>query len=130
MLPNEFARLNTVTGSLEFRPDGLRLRCVIPSATSNDGHDITMTFECGARVPDSRSDRALFHEVMLRGRTAVTQSDVSDFLASATRDLMQTFASERAAAALVSPEARQPAIEAFRAAASAAAFSAGIELLA
>jgi hypothetical protein len=124
---NELARKQD--GRLELRPRPLRVRWDLSDLAAADGHELRATFTCSVRALPDASERRMLEEVLLGGRYAISDQDVSRHFEGAIRSAASKAAQKHPAPKWLGNGSSSEMIEAIRSAASAIAFDCGIELL-
>jgi hypothetical protein len=125
---SELARRNM--GSLELRPEPLRVRWNFDELVTSDGHDARCTFECSARAVDNATERRMLQEVLMNGHSAITSEDVADHFERALRDALAKVIDSTPVGELLGDAKREAVIAALRTAGNRVAFACGLELLA
>ncbi len=107
-----------------------RLRWTFDDLVAADGHRLSVAFAASVVAVDEPAERQLLAEVFLTGGSVrVTGQDVVDHLAPPLRAAAVAVAGRSPAAAALADAARAAWVDALKQAATATAFSCGIELL-
>ncbi len=127
---NELARREGSAVTVRAQP--LRVRWELAGLSTLDQNDLRCRFVASLGAVDNALDRRMFTEVLLAGRNAVTEQDLSAHFAPALQAAASKIAAQFAAGSWVEGDAtaRCAMIEAILAAARPVAFACGVELLA
>lgn len=124
---NELARRHE--GTLELRPQPLRVRWAFNELVTSDGHELRVTFTCSARALPDLTERKMFEEVLLGSRYALTDDDLSVHFERTLNPVAAKFAEKHTAAEWSTEQFVPELTQALRTAADAVAFGCGVELL-
>src|SRR4051794_12110737 len=81
---NQLAR-RSEAGTIEIRPEALRVRWRLGELATGDIHLIDVDFSCSVRALDQRGEREMFAETFLSGRDIGTADDVAGHFAPTLR---------------------------------------------
>lgn len=124
---NELARRHE--GTLELRPQPLRVRWSFNELLTSDGHELRLAFTCSARVLPDPTERKMFEEVLLGSRYALTEDDLANYFERGLNPVAATVSEKHTAAEWLGEQFTPELTQALRSAADAIAFGCGIELL-
>ncbi len=124
---NEFAR--RADGAVEISPRPVRLSWTLAGMNSADGHTLAGRFTASAQIADDPTDRKMFSEVMLGGKSSLTVGEVTDHFGAAIRNAAGAIASKYSAEQWLDGEHRQGMIDVLQKAAQGVAFACGMEVL-
>ena len=115
---------------VEARPDAVRVRWQFDNLPTADDLDLSLTFAAALRLADSDADRRLFAEHFLTRDQVVGAGVVRDHLAAALRTAAESSARQTSADEALADAGRLALQQTLAAAARAAGFAAGVEILA
>lgn len=124
---NELARRHE--GTLELRPQPLRVRWSFNELMTSDNHELRVTFTCSARVLPDPTERRMFEEVLLGARYALTDDDLAAHFERTLNPVAAKVAEKHAAAEWSTEQFFPELTQALRVAADKIAFGCGVELL-
>lgn len=127
LLQNELARWKN--GQLELRPEPLRVRWAFDDLVTSDGHALRCGFSCSVRGLPDPTERRMLQEVLLQGRTSVTERELTEHFSRTLKPAAQKVAEAQTVTGLLAEDGRRPLVEALRTAAGPVAFACGVELL-
>lgn len=125
---NELARRHA--GTVECRPEPLRVNWTLPDLATADSHTIDARFSCSARIADSNADRRMFTEVFLSSADSVGSDTIVRHFAAALKSAMTKLAAQQPASELVGATSRETWILEIARQLKPVAFACGLELLA
>src|ERR1044071_1228440 len=73
---DELAR-RAPAGTIDLRPEPLRVRWAFEKLASADGHEVRGSFECSVRALPDEMERRMLGEVLLAGRASATAESVA-----------------------------------------------------
>ena len=124
---NELARRHE--GTLELRPQPMRVRWSFNELLTADGHELRVGFTCSARALPDPTERKMFEEVLLGSRYALTDDDLAAHFERSIGPAAAKAAEKHTAAEWAGENFAGELTDALRSAADAVAFGCGIELL-
>jgi hypothetical protein len=124
---NELAR--RVEGSIELRPQPIRVRWNFNELITSDGHELRISFTCSARALPDPTERKMLEEVLLGSRYALTDDDLAAHFERTLNPVAATVGEKHTAAEWSGEEFKPELIQAVRSVADRVAFGCGVELL-
>ena len=124
---NELAR--RADGSLELRPQPIRVRWNFNELLTSDGHELRVSFGCSARALPDATERKMLEEVLLGSRYALTDHDLAAHFEPTLVPIAAGVCEKHTAAEWSGEDFKPQLVQALRAAADAVAFGCGVELL-
>lgn len=124
---NELARRHE--GTLELRPQPMRVRWSFNELLASDGHELRISFICSVRALSDPTERKMLEEVLLGSRQALTDDDLAAHFERALAPAAAKVAEKHTAAEWAGEGLAEELTKALRSAADAIAFGCGVELL-
>lgn len=124
---NELARRHE--GTLELRPQPLRVRWAFNQLMTSDGHELRVAFTCSARALPDPTERKMLEEVLLGSRYALTDDDLTAHFERTLNPVAAKVAEKHTAAEWATEQFIPELTQALRSSADAVAFGCGVELL-